>query len=182
MIIGVMSDSHGNIKLMQKAADLMLKKFKADAIVHLGDDYADAKRLDSKGKTVFAVPGMYEAAWDDQKIPHRLIRDFGGVSFMISHTPTRDKHDKHGDINPERALSKYKAQVLLHGHTHKFGAALARDGLIMINPGHLKGDSDRGAVPSFAVINVSGSDLKVSFISPEGEILDSQEFELEKAS
>ena len=182
MIIGVMSDSHGNVAMMQRAADLMLSKFAVDAIVHLGDDYADAKRLDSDGKPVYAVPGIYEAAWNDLRISHRLIKEFGGITFLISHTPVRDKHDRHGDINPGRALSRYGAQVLLHGHTHRFGAMSAVDGLVVINPGHLKSDKDRGAVPTFAVIEANNPEVSVSFVDLEGEVLEAQKFRAPKVA
>lgn len=180
MILGVMSDSHGNIAMMQKVADLMIKEFRVEAIVHLGDDYADSKKLDSRGKSVYAVPGMYEAAWTDDNISHRLIKDFGGVVFLISHTPTHDKHDRTGDINPGRAISNYGAQVLLHGHTHKFGAIRAVDGLIVINPGHLKSEADRGAMPTFAVIDVKEPDISVKFVDINGNVLDTHKFEVEK--
>ncbi|MFA4974125.1 MAG: metallophosphoesterase family protein [bacterium] len=180
MILGVMSDSHGNVAMMQKAADLMVKKFGVEAIVHLGDDYADAQKLDPRGRALYAVPGMYEAAWMDDNVSHRLIKDFGGVVFLISHTPTRDKHDKHGDMNPGRAMSKYGAQVLLHGHTHKFGVMKAIDGLIVINPGHLKSETDRGAMPTFAVIDVKEPDISVKFVDLEGEVLDSHELTVAK--
>lgn len=181
MIIGVMSDSHGNIAMMQMAADLMIDEFKAEVIVHLGDDYADTRKLDSRGRPLYAVPGMYEAAWEDQKISHRLIRQFGGVTFLMSHTSMRDSHDRTGDINPGRALSRYGAQVLLHGHTHRFGVMRAVDGLIVINPGHLKSDSDRGAIPTFAVIEAKDPRVSVRFVGLDGKMLDSQELKVAKA-
>jgi len=176
MILGVMSDSHGNLDYMQRACDLMLERFHCEAIVHLGDDYSDSQKLDSKGKPIYAVPGMYEAAWNDDRISHRLIKEFGGIVFMLSHTATRDKHDKAGDINPGRALKKYGAQVLMHGHTHKFGAMKAVDGLIVINPGHIKSDSDRGAMPTFAVVDAGYPDLSIKFVDMEGEVLDDETF------
>jgi len=119
MKIGVMSDTHGNIVLMQEVADKMILRHGVDAIVHLGDDLADAKLLDARGAKLFAVPGIYEAAWDDKNIPHRIIKEFEGVVFLISHTPDRPENERRGDINPRHAHSKFGAHVLLHGHTHK---------------------------------------------------------------
>ncbi len=172
MIIGVMSDTHGQIVRMQQAADRMIEAFDVEAILHLGDDYADALQLDARGRRVYAVPGMYEDAWNDPRIPHRLIKEFGGIVFMLSHTPGRDKHDRIGDINPGRARSGYGVDVLLHGHTHQYRAADAVDGLIVINPGHLKSDHDRGAPASFAIIEANRPDLGVRFYGVNGELLE----------
>ena len=49
MTIGVMSDTHKNIDLMNKAAGLMADRFAVEKIYHLGDDYEDADGLDGRG-------------------------------------------------------------------------------------------------------------------------------------
>ena len=54
MIIGVMSDTHGNLAYMQRAANIMVRDFGAEALVHLGDDYDDAMRMDAMGRPLFA--------------------------------------------------------------------------------------------------------------------------------
>jgi len=176
MILGVMSDSHGNLEYAQRVCNIMVFKFGVEAIIHLGDDYADAKQLDSKGKTVYAVPGVYDASWGNKNVSHRLIKEFGGVVFLMSHTPTQDRQDRIGDINPGRALSKYGAQVLLHGHTHRFGVMKAIDGLIVVCPGHIKSEKDRGAFPTFAVVEAGYPDVSVRFVSIDGEVLEDETF------
>ena len=178
MKLGVMSDSHGNIEFMQRACDLMIHKFGAKAIIHLGDDYADTKSLDMEGRPIYAVPGMYEAAWNDDRISHRLIKEFGGITFLISHTPTRDKHDRTGDINPGRALTRYGAQVLLHGHTHRFGVVQAVDGLIVVCPGHIKAEKDRGVMPTFAMMDAGYPEISISFVDLNGEVLEDESFQV----
>jgi putative phosphoesterase len=180
MIIGVMSDTHGNLAYAQKACDLMVRKFNAEAIIHLGDDYDDAHRMDTKGLPLYAVPGMYERAWYDDRIPHRLIKQFGGVVFLLSHTPTRDRRDKVGDINPARALSKYSAEVLLHGHTHKYMVTESEEGSIVICPGHVRGDIDRGSPPTFAIIESRRPNVGVKFISLDGEVLEERNLRIAK--
>jgi len=178
MIIGVMSDTHGNIEYMQQACNLMIDKFAVEAIVHLGDDYDDAQRMDTRGRPRYAVPGMYERAWYDDRIPHRLIKQFGGVVFLLSHTPTRDRRDKAGDMNPARALSMYGAEVLMHGHTHKYRVLESADGLIVICPGHVRSDLDRGSPPSFAVIDSARPNVKVKFVSLDGDVLEERELRI----
>ncbi|MFH1830901.1 MAG: YfcE family phosphodiesterase [Pseudomonadota bacterium] len=174
MLIGVMSDTHGNLNYMQRAAYLMVYEFGVEAIIHLGDDYADAIKMDTHGRVLFAVPGMFEKAWNDKNIPHRLIKEFGGIVFMLSHTPARDKHDKGGDINPARALSDYGADVLLHGHTHIHRLIGSEDGLILICPGQLKAEKDRGFPAGFAIIDAKRPNLYVRFVDLYGKVLEEQ--------
>lgn len=181
MIIGVMSDTHGNLAYAQKAYDLMVDKFGAEAIIHLGDNYDDAMRMDRKGLPLYAVPGMYERAWSDDTIPHRTIKEFGGLVFLLSHTPTRDSYDKTGDINPALALTKYGAEILLHGHTHKYRLMESVEGLIVICPGHLRSDLDRGSPPTFAIIDAKRPDVHVRFVSLDGDVLEERSAKVVRA-
>lgn len=176
MRIGAMSDTHGNLALMRRAADRMIDDFAVGVIVHLGDDCSDAKGMDTRGVRLVAVPGMYEPAWEDGSVPHRVIEEFGGFRFLISHAPTKDGHDFPGDINPNLASSKYSCDVLLHGHTHRYRAVEGEDGLIIINPGHMKSEEDRGAPASFAIIDAQSPDLKVEFYDMAGNLIDAASF------
>ncbi|MBT3181536.1 MAG: YfcE family phosphodiesterase [Deltaproteobacteria bacterium] len=183
MRLGIMSDTHGNIGTMQSVADRMLHEFHVDSIIHLGDDMKDTELLNTDGKKLYAVPGMYEDAWNDKNVQHRMIKEFDGVTFLISHTSTRDSHDRKGDMNPERARSKFKADVLLHGHTHRHRAVeSADDGLIVINPGHLKDAHDRNSPASFAIIDVNKGNLSVKFIGLDNTLLGEEFFDLKEAS
>lgn len=178
MRLGVLSDTHGNLDYLHRVVDIMQQQFQVQAIIHLGDDLRDAREICADGIMMFAVPGMYEGAWQDDRVPHRMLREFGDVSFILSHTPTRDSHDRTCDINPGRALSRYGAEVLLHGHTHRPSAMRAVDGLIVICPGHLKSALDRGMPPTFAIIDVERPNLKVEFVNLQGEILAEKSFRL----
>jgi len=179
MKFGVMSDTHGNLEYMQRAADRMVEEYGVDAIVHLGDDYADAMKMNLHGKKLFAVPGIFEAAWDDKNIPHRLIKEFGGIVFLMSHTPKKVENDRIGDINPSRARSRFGVDVLLHGHSHRSGINRSEDGLIVVNPGHLKSGSDKGASPSFAVIEAEKPNVVVRILDlDDDKAIDVQGFVL----
>ncbi|MFH0798893.1 MAG: YfcE family phosphodiesterase [Pseudomonadota bacterium] len=180
MRIGVMSDTHGRLDAMQRVADAMVGEHGVEAIVHLGDDYADTMQLNAHGRTLVAVPGLFEVAWKVPAIAHRRIEDFGGITFFISHTPSRDPHDSRGDPDPGLAHSRYGADVLLHGHTHRCRVEEAADGLIIVNPGHLKAEEDRGMPPTFAVIDANHSDLRVKIITTSGEVLEERSFKIVK--
>ena len=93
MRLGVVSDTHGNLDFLQRAADILIRRFGVEAIVHLGDDMADALQMELRGRPLFAVPWMYEEAWRDERIPHRIVTSFGGVSFLLIHTPSADRHE-----------------------------------------------------------------------------------------
>ena len=177
MIVGVMSDTHGHTEFMARAADRMINDFGVESIVHLGDDYSDAMQLRMGGTGLIAVPGMYESAWEDQSVSHRVIRTLGGISFLLSHTHLHDTHDRPDDINPEMARERYGVEVILHGHTHQYRAEKLGDGLVMINPGHLKSEEDRGFAPSFAVLDVKRPHLNVKIISMlTGKVMEERDF------
>ena len=178
MILGVMSDTHDNIELAQRCVELMVNKYNVKTIVHLGDDMSDLERIDTHGFPVIAVPGIYEAAWKNKNIPNRIIKEFDGVVFLFSHTPNRVSQDGKGAINPEKARRSYGVDVLLHGHTHTHLALESEDGLIVINPGHLKSNVDRSNEASFAILDFNDEKLKVMFISPGDRLLESDEFDV----
>lgn len=179
MKLGVMSDTHGNISLMQSVADKMVNDHKVKAIIHLGDNLADTKRLDTHGAKLLAVPGIYEDAWKDKNVQHRIIKEFEGIVFLISHTPSKHEVDRKGDINPSRARSKFGAHVLLHGHTHKPTAMESPDdGLIVINPGHLKDAEDRNAPASYAIIDVSKEHLDITFLGVDDDVIEHHNFKI----
>ena len=178
MRLGIMSDTHGNLPLMQRAADRMIDEFRVDAVVHLGDDLADAKQLRLRGKALYAVPGLFERAYTDGSAARRRIEQLGGISFFLSHTPTADPRDTDSDLNPGRARSRYGCDVLLHGHTHRYRAEEAMDGLIMINPGHLKAEEDRGMPATFAIVDASRPNLKVEIYDLAGTLVDACSFTL----
>lgn len=178
MRLGIMSDTHGNLPLMQKAADRMIDEFRVEAIVHLGDDYADVKHLKLRGKPLYAVPGIFERAWSDGSVARRRIEELGGVRFFLAHTPTADPRDEKEDLNPGRARSRYGCDVLLHGHTHRYRAEESVDGLIMINPGHLKAEEDRGMPATFAIVETTRPNLKVEIYDLVGNLVDACTFTL----
>lgn len=180
MRIGVMSDTHGNIEFMQHAANRMIDEFNVDAIVHLGDDYADALRMQTRGIKLVAIPGVFEDAWKDKKIKHRLIEDFGGIRFFLSHTPDRHKNDMPDDINPANVRSERLADVMMHGHTHAYKAQKEDDDWIVINPGHLAKSEDRGKSPTFAIIDADNAKIYVQIVGLNGETIEEFKFEVNR--
>jgi hypothetical protein len=157
MIVGVVSDTHGNRQGMLLLAE-RLKSLGVQTLLHLGDDYRDFETLTQAGLKVIGVPGVYCPEYRDPAIPNRQIVEVGGLKFFLTHTEGRHKFDSPGDPDPERAC--YEADAVLFGHTHT-PALEERHGVAWINPGHLLDHTDRGHPPTFALLHISPPELKV---------------------
>ncbi len=150
MILGAMSDTHGNIELMLEVAGDMAGLFQAKVIFHLGDDYRDADELIAAGYRVRRVPGLWCAEYHDNHIPKRLVEEFDGIQVACAHADRDLRY-------PERA-----AGVVLTGHTHKAQVLLLGRSLY-VNPGHLKsGSASRSERPSYAVIEIGRTEIRAS--------------------
>ncbi|HNR35423.1 MAG TPA: metallophosphoesterase family protein [Candidatus Hydrogenedentes bacterium] len=141
MILGVMSDTHGNTDLMRSVAASMARLFSAEIIFHLGDDYRDAVELSQAGYDVRMVPGLWCPEYHDARIPRRIHETFDGVTVAGVHAEKDLRHI-------ERA-----ADIVLTGHTHKPNLAILGR-TFYINPGHLTARIHRGQPASYAVIKI----------------------------
>ena len=177
MRLGLMSDTHGNIDNMRRAATRMIDEFKVEQIIHLGDDMSDAQQMGMISAPLTCIPGVFEQTYQNPEIPHRYIVKLNGVKVLLSHTPTRDTHDLPGDIDPERIMKAGRAQVFFHGHTHVYKMEKMNNGVV-INPGHLKADDNRGCPPSFAIVDLSPDKVHAQIIELDGGLLDEEEFAL----
>ena len=157
MIVGVVSDTHGNREGMLLLAE-RLKFLGVQTLLHLGDDYQDLVTLAQAGLEVLGVPGLYCPEYRNPDIPNRMVVELEGLKFLLTHTQTRTGYDGPGDPDPEMAC--YEVDAVLFGHTHA-PALEERQGIAWINPGHLRHRTDRGHPPSFAVLHISPSELKV---------------------
>lgn len=126
----ILSDSHGCVETMQAAVEWE----KPHAIVHLGDYWADAGKLQ---RLLPPVP-FYQVAGNCDR--HRwepeqtlcMTTSFGGVLCMMVHG--HQYGVKSGLLRLCLAAREARAQVALFGHTH---SPLCRweDGILLMNPG-----------------------------------------------
>ena len=143
MVLGVMSDTHGNAALMYAAAKAMTADWGASVIFHLGDTYADAELLSCSGYDVRKVPGLWCPEYADGRVPRRRIETFDGLTVACAHAEKDLRH-------VERA-----AAIVLLGHTHC--AAIEQAGRsLYLNPGHLTNPSSRGQRASYGIIDIAG--------------------------
>jgi putative phosphoesterase len=157
MLVGVVSDTHGNREGMLLLVE-RLRFLGVQTLLHLGDDYRDLATLAQAGLEVFGVPGVYCPEYRDPHIPNRQVVALGGVKFLLTHTETRHRYDAPEDPDPE--LACYEVDAVLFGHTHA-PELEERQGVAWINPGHLRNRTDRGHPPTFALLHISPPELKV---------------------
>ncbi len=95
MLLGIVSDTHGNVEAIQAVADRFLVA-QVDQVLHLGDDYLDILFLEAENLKVLAVPGLYCQEYRDPTIPNRRIENLAGVRILMSHTAEASKFDQSG--------------------------------------------------------------------------------------
>lgn len=157
MILGVISDTHGNARRMHRVADLLSQNFAAEVIIHLGDDYADAEQLEMAGHAVWAVPGLWCPEYHGFRVPKARVETVQGTRIAFAHAER--------DIASVRA----GAALLLTGHTHSARIAF-EDGVVCMNPGHLRRAKDRGELASFGLIILSEEELLCSIHEADGRL------------
>jgi hypothetical protein len=167
MKIGVLSDSHGEMEGIKKAAKL-LKEIGANLLIHLGDDSADAKVLDKYEIKVKKVPGVFETAYKDPRVPNRLIEQFEGWKMLISHTCSFHPNDLPKNLKPEELIEKHAVDGVLYGHTH-IPKIEVREGILFLNPGHLKKQNKKGFSPTFGLLEIKKEEIKAQVIDLEGK-------------
>jgi hypothetical protein len=156
MKIGVMSDSHGNLKAVKQATAEMGQ---VDVIIHLGDYVEDALYL----RTITNIPvhilkGNLDSFDKDGSIT--LETTLGGFKFFACHG------HKYGVKNDLHRLYyaglKKNAQVILYGHTHH--AYIEEDGrILMMNPGSV-GAPRMGDPESYGLITIENGEIDAKII------------------
>ena len=159
MLLGVLSDSHGNVEALQKVAYYFTEAC-VDLVLHLGDDYLDILFLEAADLKVLAVPGLYCPEYRDPTIPNRRIENLAGVKIMMTHSPEVSKFDLPGDLAPENP----QVDLFLYGHTH-IPDIQEKDGVLWVNPGHLKAHDRRGHPLSYALISLTPPLIDVKILS-----------------
>lgn len=127
MLIGVMSDTHGNLDAIDKAVEIAKD---ADIIIHLGDVISDVERIKRKiKKSVICVPGNCDYnSFEDRE---QLI-ELDGVKLLLCHGD-RYRVDM-GLISLKYRAAEVGARVALFGHTHR-SLIIEEDGVLFMNPG-----------------------------------------------
>ncbi len=158
----VMSDSHGNLRAVQKIFELHED---ADLFIHLGDGEREVNTL------------LQKMPWIQEKLHYiKGNCDSGALIFQTVHQlvltlPYGHRiFAAHGDyyqVKYSTARMAYEARVhnadlLLYGHSHASDCRY-EDGLYIINPGSVSCPRD-GKPPSYAVVDVSESGILANIV------------------
>jgi hypothetical protein len=109
-------------------------------------------------------------------VANRVVKEFEGWRFLLSHTDVSHSNDLRGDPKPEELIADKQVDVVLCGHTHRPGLALS-DGILFVNPGHLKKDDKKGYAATYAIIDVGGNEIRGTIVElASGGTLEEIEF------
>jgi len=126
VIIGLISDTHGNEAQMRRALKTLEK---TDCILHAGDLYRDALWMKTHYQgEIIPVTGNGDP---EEAGPFERVLKINGLSILLCHG---HRHYVQRSLTHlyYYGLEK-KAEVVVFGHTHV--PAFSNEGLIMINPG-----------------------------------------------
>lgn len=168
MKIGIVSDSHGNFENLKKAGKIMLEDYKVDMIIHLGDDSHELEVLKDLHVALVKVPGIYEECYMGTEVPNRLIKDFSGWKCLLTHTKERHENDRADDINPEEVVKEKKVHIVFYGHSH-IPAIAEEEGILFVNPGHLKDEDKKGFKPSYGIAEFLQEKINIKIMELEGK-------------
>ena len=122
----VISDSHGNVKALDK---LKCEMQKADYIFHLGDHWYDMKPyLSEFDKKIYTVFGNCDGGGEDYEI---VIE---GVKILLTHGDRY--HVKSSLFRLYLKALEIGAKLVFFGHTHT-AVNTMENGVYLVNPGAL---------------------------------------------
>lgn len=131
MRILVLSDSHSGLSFMR----LCIKKFKPQAVVHLGDFYEDGQTMQEENPHIsfHLVAGNCDWNRYDLSVREMLCYDVGGVRMFMVHGHRHQVKSGLGALLADAC--RYNAEVVLYGHTHRSHCEQLPDGVWVMNPG-----------------------------------------------
>ncbi len=151
MRVIVFSDSHGDVRPMEKALSV-IGQF--DAVIHLGDIERDVRWLEKNYSQypIYAVLGNNDFYGGR---PAELTAELGGARLYLCHGHTRGvRRDHEGLIAAARARG---CTAALFGHTH-VPVDVREEGLLIFNPGSCA--QPRGGRPTFGVLEIENGDCQ----------------------
>lgn len=152
MKILMMSDSHGNHKLVEEIKN----RHEVDEYFHMGDSESPTEFVD-----FHMVRGNY---YLEPNIPYTKVLDIDSYRFMLTHGHLYNVNFTM--LKLELAAKEANANVVCYGHTHRFHFEFT-NGLYFINPGSIT--RNRDGVDSYAIFDTINKVL--TRYSVEGEIL-----------
>jgi putative phosphoesterase len=166
MLVVVMSDTHGELDNLKSILP-RIREINPDLVMHLGDNYEDAELL--RDFSLLRVPGVYESYYSKPEVPNRIILNLSGWLSLLTHSHLRHENDLPWDPDPQDLVRRKAVDLIIHGHTHIPRAELI-EGVVYINPGHMKKEDKKGYPPTFSLIEAE-EELKVRIIELSGRVM-----------
>lgn len=151
MIIGVISDTHRNMRAVDQAFQFF-KEHGVEKVFHLGDICHDVLDKDIQFDVeVICVSGNMDYSTD---YPPERVYTADGVNFLLTHGHTLDvRYTLHYLVDEAKDKG---CPVALYGHTHvPFNAR--ENGVLVINPGSAS-EPRGGSKASVALIDTNSGD------------------------
>ncbi|MEW6182591.1 MAG: metallophosphoesterase family protein [Bacillota bacterium] len=153
MRLGLVSDTHGETENLRSAARMLMRDWRVETVVHLGDECEDIAVLKDYPLKIIQVPGVYCEHYRNPAITNRLLMEFEGYRILFTHTPGPHKNDLPGDPDPAALAARGEVDIVAYGHTHV--PEIRVEGTVLwVNPGHLKSSDKKGYPPGFAVLEL----------------------------
>ena len=153
-VIGLISDTHGLVR-----QDVHTALAGVELILHAGDVGGD-EILEELAliAPVEAVYGNTDAP-GQPRLSTAIDREIGGLRIHVSHG-----HEA-GSPTPLRLLSRYSADIIVYGHTHRQLVSRV-DGRLVINPG-AAGPTRFDLLPSVARLTIENGGAEVEIVPLE---------------
>ena len=137
MKILVLSDSHSSQSFMRRCVETV----KPNAIIHLGDYFADGEALGALYPNIplYQVPGNCDRFRCAGGEPEIRVIELSGVRLYITHGHKHNVKLYLGALLRDARASG--ASAALYGHTHLADCHREPDGLWVMNPGSCGGYS-----------------------------------------
>lgn len=158
--VAIVSDSHGNINFIETFIK-KIKPLSINQVIHLGDFYQDCQPILDEKFHLTRIPGTWTPYYLSRKIDNRVFETIYGWNFFLTHTPTQHMNDLPEDINPKSVIQEKKCDIFCHGHTHR-PRAEKENGVLILNPGHIKESEDRGFLATFAILDLEADSCEVT--------------------
>jgi len=151
----VFSDSHKNVERMEFA----VRKENPDAIIHLGDNIADAIELQSKvpEAVIYMIAGNCDMTSTGKR---ELLLSLENVNILLTHG--HQYSVKTGLSKLALKAVDLSVNLVLYGHTHN-AEVQTLHGVTLMNPGQLE-RNDSYSIASYGIVEIEDSKFNCEIV------------------
>ncbi len=155
--IGIVSDSHGDIKTLTSVLDFF-KANHVSLVIHLGDDLRDTYIFNGYGFESIVVPGTRDEGYCNPDL-RTILKEINLRLISISHL--KDNANR-------------KANIILYGHTHKPEFYFSNN-VLFVNPGHVINNKKRFPISTFIIMDINDK-VTINYYSTNNALIEKKDF------